>query len=262
MDTLKKTALVTGASSGLGEQYATLFAQDGHDVVLVARSKGRLEGLAAELTRQHKVQVYVVPVDLSDPAAPGRLFEEVAAKGLTVDFLVNNAGFGSTGPFLDQQLPRESEMLEVNAHAVLQLCHLFGRGMRERGFGRILNVASTAAFQPGPYMATYYATKAFVLSFSEALAHELKGSGVTVTCHCPGAVDTPFAQVSGNEKTRLFQWQKPPGPALVAAHGYRSMHDGEVVAVPGVGNWLGVVSAKLSPRPLTRWFAAGVNSPP
>ncbi|NMO21136.1 SDR family oxidoreductase [Pyxidicoccus fallax] len=255
----RKVALITGASAGLGEQFAQCFARDGHDVILVARGAGKLEALAARLEKDHGVTAHVLPADLGQPDAPQRLFDAVRERGLAVDFLVNNAGFGSTGAFLDQDLAREAEMVEVNCTALLKLAHLFARPMRERGFGRILNIASTAGFQPGPYMATYFATKAFVVSFSEALAHELKGTGVTVTCHCPGATHTEFAQRAGNAKTRLFQ---RPGVAKapdVAADAYAAMMRGRVLAVHGVLNWLGAVMVRFSPRFAVRSLAASLN---
>jgi short-subunit dehydrogenase len=254
-------ALITGASAGLGEQFANLFAQDGHDVVLVARRIDRLETLAERLRQEHDVAAQAIAADLADPAAPQRLFDEVASRGMKVDFLVNNAGFGSNGAFLDLDLAREAEMVEVNCTALVRLAHLFGRPMRERGRGRILNVASTAAFQPGPYMATYYATKAFVLSFSEALAHELRGSGVTVTCHCPGATHTEFAAQAGLSGAKLFRRPSVASAAEVAEHGYRAMMKGTPLAVHGMLNRLVVQSVRLAPRSVARSIAASLNRP-
>jgi short-subunit dehydrogenase len=255
----RKVALITGASAGLGEQFAHYFARDGHDVILVARSADRLQALATKLEQEHKVTAHVVPADLGRPEAPQRILDAVKERGLEVDFLVNNAGFGSTGPFLEQDVAREAEMVEVNCTALLKLTHLFARSMRERGFGRILNVASTAGFQPGPFMATYFATKAFVVSFSEALAHELKGSGVTVTCYCPGATHTEFAGRAGNANTRLFQ---RPGVATapdVAGDAYRKMMRGRVLAIHGFLNWFGAVSVRFTPRAAVRSITAGLN---
>jgi hypothetical protein len=255
----RKVALVTGASAGLGEQFAQLFAKDGHDVILVARSASRLEALASKLEQEHQVKAHVLPGDLGRPEVPQQLFEQVRAKGLEVEFLVNNAGFGSTGPFLEQELAKEVEMVEVNCTALLKLTHLFARPMRERGSGRILNVASTAGFQPGPYMATYFATKAFVVSFSEALAHELKGTGVTVTCHCPGATRTEFAARAGNENSRLFQRPGVAEAPEVAADAYGAMMKGRVLAVHGMLNWMAMQSLRLSPRAMVRAVTASLN---
>lgn len=256
------TALITGASAGLGEQFAGLFAKDGHDVILVARNGARLEAIAERL-RIHKVRTYVVAEDLSKAGASARLHARVKELNVSVDFLVNNAGFGSNGPFLDLPLEREVEMVELNCVTLMELSHRFGRDMRERKSGKILNIASTAGFQPGPFMATYYATKAFVVSFTEALAFELKDSGVTVTCHCPGATATEFAKTSGNDKSRLFQRSSGIAKAEdVAAHAYQAMMEGEVIAVHGLMNWFGWQGLRVSPRAVIRSLVASVNSAP
>ncbi|SEU35987.1 SDR family NAD(P)-dependent oxidoreductase [Stigmatella erecta] len=255
----RQVALITGASAGLGEQFAERFAQGGHDVILVARTASRLEALATRLEQAHGGKVHVLPADLARPEAPARIFEEVRARGLEVEYLVNNAGFGSSGAFLDQAVEREAEMVEVNCTALLKLTHLFAQPMRARRSGRILNIASTAGFQPGPYMATYYATKAFVVSFSEALAHELRGTGVTVTCHCPGATHTEFASRASIEKTRLFQRPGVAAAPDVAADAYAAMMKGRVLAVHGLVNWLGTVGVRFGPRALVRSIAASLN---
>jgi hypothetical protein len=257
----RKVALITGASAGLGEQFAQLFARDGHDVILVARTASKLEALASKLEQEHQIKAHVLAADLARPEEPQRIFDEVRSRQLEVEFLVNNAGFGSSGLFLEQDLAKEVEMVEVNCTALLKLSWLFARPMRERKSGRILNVASTAGFQPGPYMATYFATKAFVISLSEAMAHELKGSGVTVTCHCPGATHTEFASRAGNEKSRLFQ---RPGVAKapdVAADAYTSMMKGRVLAIHGALNWLTAVSGRFAPRAMVRSITASLNKP-
>jgi len=257
-----KTALVTGASAGLGKELASLFAKDGHDVILVARSETKLKTLAGDLARAHEIKAHVVRADLGDAAGPSIVAEEVRRLGVDVDFLVNNAGFGTNGAFLDLDLAREKEMLAVNCTSLLELSHHFVRGMRDRKFGRVLNIASTAGFQPGPFMATYYATKAFVVSFSEALSFELEGTGVTVTCHCPGATATDFASTAGNDKTRLFQRSGGVADAkAVALHAYRAMMSGDVIAVHGALNWIAWQSLRVSPRSVVRSIAAGLNRP-
>jgi short-subunit dehydrogenase len=203
-----------------------------------------------------------MPEDLSKPGSAERLHQAVKAKGLEVSFLVNNAGFGSNGAFLDLPVEKEVEMVELNCTSLLELCHRFGKDMAARKSGRILNIASTAGFQPGPYMATYYATKAFVVSFSEALAHELKDSGVTVTCHCPGATATEFAGRAGNDTSRLFQ---RPGIAKaedVALHAYEAMMEGEVLSIHGLLNWVSAQAVRLSPRAAMRNIVAALNSKP
>jgi short-subunit dehydrogenase len=258
---MAQVALITGASSGLGEQFAHRFARDGHDVILVARNEARLNALAERL-RTSKVRTFVMPFDLAEPQTPRRLFEAVKEKGLEVDFLVNNAGFGTNGPFLDLALERELEMVQVNCTALLELTHRFVGPMRARGRGRVLNIASTAGFQPGPFMATYYATKAFVVSLSEALADELKGTGVTVTVSCPGATATEFAKTSGNEKSRLFQ---RPGVAKaedVVHDAYEAMMQGEAVVVHGLLNYLLYQSLRITPRAVARSVAGSLNKPP
>lgn len=255
-----RVALITGASVGLGEHFATRFARDGFDLVLVARNAARLEAVAERL-RLHKVKVTVMPADLSDPAAPQALFDATIAQGLEVECLVNNAGFGTNGAFLDLELDLEAEMVEVNCTALLRLTHLFARPMRQRKSGKILNIASTAGFQPGPFMATYYATKAFVLSFTEALAYELQGTGVTATCSCPGATDTEFSKRAGSDKSLLFKRAAVAKPEDVVHQAYEAMMAGEVVAVHGFLNWLGAEAVRLSPRALVRAMTASLNQP-
>ena len=196
------------------------------------------------------------------PGAGARLYEKVKARGLEVSALVNNAGYGSTGAFLNLPVEKEVEMVQLNCTALLELSHRFGQDMRARKQGRILNIASTAGFQPGPYMATYYATKAFVVSFSEALAHELKGSGVTVTCHCPGATATQFASRAGNDVTRLFKQGGAAKAEDVAAHAYEAMMQGEVLSIHGPLNWVSAQLVRFSPRAVVRSITAALNSPP
>jgi hypothetical protein len=257
----RKLALITGASAGIGEQLAHCFAGDGHDVLLVARREDKLKTLAEKLQQARDITAHVIAADLADPRAPQQVHDETAKRGLAVDFLVNNAGFGSNGPFLDLDLGGEARMIEVNVSALVKLTHLFGRPMRERGSGRILNIASTAAFQAGPFMATYYATKAFVVSFSEAVAEELRGSGVTVTCHCPGATYSEFADVAGTAGTKLFRRVQIATAEEVARHAYRAMMKGELLAVHGLLNRIAMESVRLAPRKVPRMVAARLNRP-
>jgi short-subunit dehydrogenase len=257
----RKLALITGASAGIGEQLARCFADDGHDVLLVARREDKLKELAGRLQQAQDITAHVIAADLADPKAPQQVYDEAGRRGLAVEFLVNNAGFGSNGPFLDLDLGGEARMIEVNVGALVKLTHLFGQAMRERGSGRILNIASTAAFQAGPFMATYYATKAFVVSFSEAVAEELRGTGVTLTCHCPGATLTEFGERAGTAGTRLF---KRPGVATaedVARHAYKAMMKGELLAVHGLMNRIAMESVRLAPRKLPRTIASMLNRP-
>jgi uncharacterized protein len=253
-----KTALVTGASSGLGSQFAWLFAGDGHDVVLVARRRDKLEGLASEITKKHGVRAVALAADLTDPASPERIATEIGGLGLEIEFLVNNAGFGSNGAFIELDAKRELEMVQVNVTALVHLTRLLLPAMVARRSGRILNLGSTAGFQPGPFMAVYYASKAFVNSFTEALAFELKGTGVTATVSCPGATVTEFAQVAGNDKSRLFRMGAMDARD-VAAHAYRAMMRGEVMAIPGMKNKLGLQSLRIAPRSALRRVVARLN---
>jgi short-subunit dehydrogenase len=259
-----KTALITGASAGLGAEFAWLFAADGHDVVLVARRKDKLEALAAEIKKKHGVSAHVIADDLGDHAAPERLAAELTKRGIDVEFLVNNAGFGTSGVFAELDPRRELEMVEVNVTTLVHLTRLLLPAMIARKSGRILNIGSTAGFQPGPFMAVYYASKAFVNSFTEALSRELQGTGVTATVSCPGATATEFSQVAGTDKSRLFQGGAM-GAREVAAHAYRAMQRGDVIAIPGMKNKMGLQVLRLSPRSMVRNIAARLNlsaSPP
>jgi short-subunit dehydrogenase len=255
---MKGTALITGASAGLGRDFARSFAADGHDVILVARRRDRLEALAAELAAAHGIGTTVVDVDFADPAAPRRLVDHVHARGLEVDFLVNNAGFGGTGAFADVSVARETSMVQVNVTALVELTGLLLPAMRARRRGRILNVGSTAGFQPGPFMATYYASKAFVNSFTEALAYELEGSGVTATLSCPGATATEFAGRAGNADSLLFKLGAADS-AGVAREAYQAMMAGRRLVIHGVTNKLGVQSLRVSPRSVVLALAARLN---
>ncbi len=236
------TALVTGASSGIGLELARILAAD-HDVVLAARSADKLEALAAELGSAR-----VIAVDLADPAGTRKLVSELA----DVDVLVNNAGFADWGLFADASETKLDEMVELNVGALTHLTRAYLPGMLARGTGKVLNLASTAAFQPGPLMAVYYATKAYVLSFSEALAEETRGTGVTVTALCPGPTASGFQAAAEMEDSRLVKGRKLPSAAKVAAYGVKAMQRGDVVAVPGMANKMLAASVRVSPRPMVR----------
>lgn len=240
--------MITGASSGIGLDLAHLFARDGHDVILVARREEKLRTLARELEAHHGITAMVIAADLATPDAPRSIFERVRALDRSVDFLVNNAGFGGGGKFAETSLAAELEMIQVNITAVTHLTKLVLPGMVARGHGRVLNVSSTAAFQPGPFMAVYYATKAYVLSFSEAVAEELSGTGVTVTALCPGPTSTGFADVAGMHKLPLFNLTKPMSSMDVAKAGYRAMLRGKRVVVAGVKNKVMAGSVRITPR--------------
>jgi len=255
------TALITGASAGLGAEYAKLFAADKHDLVLVARRRDRLETLASQLEQTHGIRARVIAQDLATAEGPARVVEEVKRQGVELEFLVNNAGFGTSGPFAELDLKRELEMVQVNVAAVVALTHAFLPGMLSRKRGRILNIGSTAGFQPGPFMAVYYASKAFVNSFTEALWYELRGTGVTATVSCPGATATEFAGLAGNEGSRLFRMGTARAE-VVAREGYRAMMAGKAMVIHGLKNKLGVELLRISPRAAARAVAASLNPIP
>lgn len=250
MRTNTKTALVTGASSGIGTELARIHAEHGGDLIIVARRQERLESLKAELENAHGVTVHVLVQDLARADAAKQIREEVRSRGLRVDYLVNNAGFGYRGFFHEQDWATNEAMIEVNVFAVTALTRLFLPEMIARGSGRILNVASMAGFLPGPLHAVYYASKAFVISFSEAIANELADAGVSVTALCPGPTETEFMQRAH------MQGVRPAKIAASARHvaeiGYKAMLRGRTVAVPGLLNKLVIHGLlRLSPRGLT-----------
>ena len=245
-----KTALITGGSGGIGHELAKLFAKDHYNLVLVARSADKLARVGDELQRQFGISTKVVPLDLTASPAPQFLFDQLRQEEIAIDILVNNAGYGVFGELA--KIPSEQELgqIQLNVAALTQLTKLFLVPMLERHAGRILNVASTAGFQPGPLMAVYYATKAYVISFSEALANELKDSGVTVTCLCPGVTDTGFQGRAGTEKTLLFKAMRPMDAKTVARDGYRGLMAGKTLVISGLRNWLVTEALRVSPRRL------------
>ncbi|MER2268526.1 SDR family NAD(P)-dependent oxidoreductase [Methylobacterium oxalidis] len=244
-------ALVTGASSGIGADLARVLAGRGHDLLIVARSTDRLQNLARELAGRG-AQVHIETEDLAASGAAGRLVERVRSAGHQVDVLVNNAGFGLAGPFHHSSPAELTGMIGVNITALTELSRAFLPGMIERRRGGILNVASVAAFQPGPFMAVYYASKAYVLSFSEALWEECRGTGVTVTALCPGPVETGFAERAAMTSTRLFESRLMPKmpSARVAELGVAGFQRGQRVVIPGVASNLIANGSRLTPRRL------------
>lgn len=244
-----KTALITGASSGIGLELAHLFAHDGYRLVLVARNRGALRELGDDLQSRYNVTVRIAPKDLAHPASPAELYQELQEAGIVLDVLVNNAGFGAAGAFLKTNWNDEAEMLQVNIVALTHLTKLFLPQIRARE-GKLLNVASTAAFQPGPFMAVYYASKAFVLSFTEALAEELLGTGATVTCLCPGPVKTNFQKRAYLQGTAMMNSPLTVDVREVARIGYEGMKQGRRIVIPGWKNRMLVESVRLSPRSL------------
>ena len=254
--------LITGASGGIGRELACEFARHGHNLVLVARSADKLEELAGTLSGCYGVDVRMFACDLAEEDAAERVYTFTRTEGLMVDNLVNNAGYGDQAAFIDSDWERQRGMVQVNIISVMQLTYLYGQDMRERGFGHILNLSSVAAFCAGPYMSIYYASKAFVLSFSEAVAEELHGTGVTVTALCPGPTSTGFEQAANMEGSKMFTMGHPATAADVAAHGYRAMQRGKPVAYDGAFTKAVNVAARLAPRAVTRAFAGRINGEP
>ena len=254
------TVLITGASGGIGYELAKLFARDHHNLVLVARSADKLAQVATEL-QMHGITVKTIALDLATPLAPKFLFGQV--EGIPIDILLNNAGYGTFGEFAKMQEEEILGQIQLNIMALTQLTRLLLPSMLQRGAGRIMNVASTAAFQPGPLMAVYYASKAYVLSFSEAIANELRNSGVTVTCFCPGATHTGFAKRAGTENSRLFKQVGAMSAMKVARDGYRALMQGRTIAISGMHNWLAAQSVRFAPRKavtaISRWVAERVS---
>ena len=244
----RETALITGASSGIGLDLAQLMAPD-FDLIITARNQAGLEKIAQNLEAAHGNHVHVIPADLMMPEAPQQIFAEIERRGLSVDILINNAGFGLYGSFAESNPKTSLDMVEVNIAALTALTRLALPGMIARKRGRIMNVASTAGFQPGPLMAVYYATKAYVIMFSEAIANELKGSGVTVTCFCPGATATNFAGRAKMEESRLFKLGAMKSKDVALA-GYKGMLAGKGLVIPGFLNKTLAMSVRFSPRKL------------
>jgi short-subunit dehydrogenase len=243
-------ALVTGASSGIGLELARVLGRHGHDLVLVARRRDRLQEVAGALAKELGVSVSAIAADLASPDAPKAIVAELGERATRLDVLVNNAGVGTYGLFADTPIERQLEMIRINVAAPTHLTGLVLPSMLERGSGRILNVASTAAFQPGPLMAVYYATKAYVLSFSEALANETAGTGVTVSALCPGPTSTEFQARAGFGRVPLFRGPLVKDAAAVARAGYEGMMRGKRIVIPGVANRVLVHAERLTPRRL------------
>lgn len=244
----KDWALITGASSGIGRDLAHCFAADGWSLILTARRLPELESLAGELSQQYGSKTLCLSQDLSLPGAAEEIFQKIREKNLQVSALVNNAGFGSYGRFAETDLESELKLLQVNISALVHLTKLFVQPMVQRKSGYVLNVGSTAGFQAGPLMAVYYASKAFVVSFSEALANELQDGGVTVTVLCPGPTETEFSQVAGLESSNLFKKMHVMKSGEVAQAGYDGLMHGKTIVIPGLMNKLTVQSNRVSPR--------------
>jgi len=252
-------ALITGASKGLGAEMARQLAAEGWNLVLVARSKGELDALASGLVEKHGVKAIALVEDLGKPGSADRLWSQVSAANLFVEVLINNAGFGLLGAFRDTPIERELEMLQVNVATLTHLTKLALPAMLERKRGFIMNVASTAGFVPGPFMSVYYASKAYVLSLSEALHAELDGTGVVVSALCPGATRTEFAQTARSSESKLFKRGHVMEAGPVVKAGLAGMFRGAAVVVPGLQNKIMIQSLRLAPRAVTRGIAGGMQ---
>lgn len=254
----KPFALITGASNGIGLELAFTFARNGSSMVLVARNGAKLQELQTTLTSKYGVEVHILALDLGKPEAAETLFAFTQQHQLRIEWLVNNAGFGDFGLFHELNWSNQSQMIAVNITTLTHLCRVYSAQMVQHKSGRILNVASTAAFQPGPTMAVYYATKAYVLHFSEAIQNELAPFGISVTALCPGPTESGFQAAASIEETKLVKGKKLPTSKEVAEYGYKAMMKGKAVAIHGFQNYLMANSVRFTPRSLVvklvRWI--------
>ena len=248
---IRKTALITGATKGIGYELTKLFARDSYNLVLVARNKDKLIEIKEDFSKKYNIEVIVIPKDLTMPNAAIEIFHETVRKQIIIDVLVNNAGIGDFEIFNHADLSKISQIMQINIVSLTELTKLYLKGMVYRKEGKILNVSSMAAFQPGPYMAVYYASKAYVQSFSEAIASELKGTGVTVTALCPGPTKSGFQHEVGSEGSNLSKLNLLSSSEYVAKYGYRALHEGKRVAIPGFVNTSLINTAKFIPRKAT-----------
>ena len=247
---MNNTAFITGTSNGIGYELAYLFAKNKTNLVLAARSKDKLDSMAEDIKTKFGVSVKAYANDISSLINCEEIYSDIKKENIRIDFLVNNAGFGNYGFFTDTDLQKELEMINLNIIALTYFTKVFATDMKQRGSGKILNVSSTAAFQPGPLMAVYYATKAYVQSFSEAIANELKESNVIVTALCPGPTESGFQSAAQLNNVKLFTERKLPTSAEVAKFGYDAMMKGKTVAVHGLLNKIGALGARFAPRKL------------
>jgi short-subunit dehydrogenase len=262
MSNARPVALITGASMGLGAEFARLLASEGYDLVLTARGAERMATLKKEVENLHGVTAHVLVADLTDPRAPVAIHDHLQDAGIEIDVLVNNAGFGMHGKFHETDLQTELDMVQVNVVALMHLTKLFARDMVRRRRGRIVNVASTAAFQPGPLQSVYYATKAFVLHFSEAVGNELRGTGVTVTALCPGPTPTGFQARAHVGNPRGLRMMMRVSPEAVVRAGYNGMKKGRAVVIPGMLNNVLAFMTRLMPRALVTGIVRRLQTHP
>jgi short-subunit dehydrogenase len=244
------TALITGASNGIGLELAKVHASKGGNLVLVARNKSKLDELKTELENQYKIKVYTIGKDLSEFNAAKEVYDETTMQNIQIDYLINNAGFGDFGMFVATDWNKELQMINLNISSLTQFTKLYLQDMVKRQSGKIMNVASTAAFQSGPLMAVYFATKAYVLSFSEAVDNEVSDKGVSVTTLCPGATESGFQVAAAMEESNLVKGKKLPTSKQVAEYGYSAMMKGNTIAIHGLMNWVMANAVRFTPRAL------------
>jgi len=257
---MNKTALITGSSNGIGYELARVHAEKGDDLVLVARNICKLNELKEELEEKHKIKVYTMGKDLSVPGAAREVYDEIKMQKIVIDYLENNAGFGDYGFFAESDWNRQEQMINLNVLTLVHLTRLFLPDMIGRKSGKILNVASTASFQPGPTMSVYFATKAFVLSFSEAVNNEVAEHGITVTALCPGATHSGFQAAASLQDSRIFEGNNFPTSREVAEYGYRAMMRGKTVAIHGLKNTILANGVRFAPRSLVVKMARKVQA--
>jgi len=257
---MNKTALITGSSNGIGYELARVHAEKGDDLVLVARNIFKLNELKIELEEKHKINVYTIEKDLSVPWAAREVYDELKKQNIIIDYLENNAGFGDYGLFAESDWNRQEQMINLNVMTLVHLTWLFLPDMIGRKSGKIMNVASTASFQPGPTMSVYFATKAFVLSFSEAINNEVAEHGITVTALCPGATHSGFQAAASLQDSRVFEGNDFPNSREVAEYGYQAMMRGKAVAIHGLKNAILANAVRLAPRSLVVKMARKVQA--
>jgi short-subunit dehydrogenase len=256
---MRTTALITGATSGIGYELSRILAEKGYDLVLVARNEESLNHISEEFRTRHGIRARAIPMDLAGPSAPEELHQRLSAEGIQIDVLVNSAGIAVHGKFSESSAEHQRNLIQLNIAAPTQPCRLFGADMARRGSGRILNVSSTAAFQAGPFLSTYYASKAYLLLFSEALHQEFKKEGVTVTALCPGPTRTEFFRRNDISRTGLDRSPLMMAADRVAEAGFSAMMAGKPLAIPGVMNKLLVFLVRLSPRRVAASVAGFLN---
>lgn len=255
----RETALITGASSGIGLELARRFARDGKDLVIIARREDKLKELSSKLETEYSVDVKIIVKDLIKNEAPREVFDQLKEENIAIDYVVNNAGFGAVGPFAELDYQRQIDMINLNVTSLVALTRLFLPGMLKNNFGGILNVGSLAGYQAGPNAAIYYASKAFVLSFTEALSSELKNTGVKVSCLAPGPVATGFGEVSGMDKALLFKYSVMNVDEVVDTC-YRDFMNKKTVIIPGLLNKFLPLLGKFLPRKVAREIAGKLNT--